>query len=88
MKRMVLAAIAATVMLGACSEDQARPDSYWNNHPEQAKAQRKQCGENVEIMQAIKTTPPDALTAKERECLFLVRQWEPEDKYELKSAFD
>lgn len=61
-----------SIALAACSND-ARPDSYWLKHPKAAKQRIAQCkSDDTNIKQAIATKPPSALSALQRECLYLV----------------
>jgi len=68
----LIAAALATLILVGCGGGEPKPDSYWMEHQAEADAQIEKCrSKRTELAQAARTTPPEALSAFERECLYL-----------------
>lgn len=75
----IIASIVVIGLLAACSSQQARPESYWDSHPKAALQRIEKCKANKRrLAQAIRTKPPEMLSALAKECKYLLGTFDEE----------
>jgi hypothetical protein len=68
----LIGATLTTLVLVGCGGSEPKPDSYWMKHQAEADTQIEKCrAKRTDLAQAARTKPPEALSAFERECLYL-----------------